>query len=254
VLGNPDHIQTVFKNSRHLTNKPVTSFVLENLLAASKKIIAFYDADDSGMAAKARPGSKVKPEDRVYYFQIRTAHRYLSGQHLHSLNERFAATLDRDLDRLEIGSDWVEFADLYRFLQLTVTHSSIETVFGEKLLELNPSFVEDFWDFEVNAPALLHCMPRWIAPTGYRVRDKLIKSFEKWHAYANANYDCSKTGPEDPEWEPNFGSKLIRTRQDGLLKMEPMDAEARASEDLGLMFGYVYQPTYPPIFAAAFMM
>ena len=140
---------------------------------------------------------------------------------------------------MNIGDDWVEYPDLYRFLQLTVTRSSIETVFGSRLLELNPSFVEDFWDFEFNAPGFLHAIPRWLMPRAYRVRDRLINSFVKWHASANSHFDCSKNGPDDLEWEPNFGSKLIRTRQDGLLRMGPMDAEARASEDLGLMFGYV---------------
>ncbi|KAI0417227.1 cytochrome P450 [Xylaria grammica] len=237
LITNPEHIQSMFKNSRLLSNKPVTIHVLDHLLGASKKILSFYDADDSGMAAKPRVGSKVKPEDRVYYFQIRTAHKYLSGPHLHALNERFMATLDHDLEAMSIGEDWVEYPDLYRFLQLTVTRSSIETVFGTKLLELNPSFVEDFWEFEINAPKLLHGMPRWLIPSAFRARQKLINSFIKWHAQAHSHLDCSESNPEQPDWEPNFGSRLIRMRQEGLLKMEPMDAEARASEDLGLMFG-----------------
>jgi len=220
-----------------LSNKPVTIFVLSHLLGASKKILSFYGADDSGLASKARSGCNVRPEDRVYYFQIRTAHKYLSGKHLQAINERFTNTLDRDLTALDVGDEWVEYPDLYRFLQLTVTHSSIETVFGTKLLELNPTFVEDFWEFEINAPNLLHAKPRWLIPGAFRARDKLLKSIMKWHAYANSQFDCSRIGPEEPEWEPNFGSRLIRARQDGLLKMEPMDAEARASEDLGLMFG-----------------
>ncbi|KAI0010843.1 cytochrome P450 [Xylariaceae sp. FL0662B] len=237
LVARPEHVQIMFKSSRILSNKPITIYVLNHLLGAPKRILSFYDADDSGLAARARVGSRVKPEDRVYYFQIRTAHKYLSGQHLQSLNERFVATLDRDLDATNVGNDWVEYPDLYKFLQRTVTHSSIETVFGSKLLELNRTFVEDFWEFEANAPNLLHGMPRWLIPGAYRVRDKLLKSFVKWHAYANSHFDCSKVGPDEPDWEPNFGSRLIRTRQDGLLKMEPMNAEARASEDLGLMFG-----------------
>ncbi|KAJ2983341.1 hypothetical protein NUW58_g6266 [Xylaria curta] len=168
LVTNPEHIQSMFKNSRLLSNKPVTIHVLDHLLGASKKILSFYDADDSGLAAKARAGSKVKPEDRVYYFQIRTAHKYLSGQHLQALNERFMATLDRDFEGMSIGQDWVEYPDLYRFLQLTVTHSSIETVFGTKLLEINSTFVEDFWEFETNAPKLLHAMPRFLIPSAFR--------------------------------------------------------------------------------------
>ncbi|RYP51945.1 hypothetical protein DL768_002821 [Monosporascus sp. mg162] len=237
VIASSEHIQVMFKNSRMLSNKAVTLFVLDHLLGASKKILSFYDADNSGMAAKAHARSKVKPEDRVFYFQIRTAHKYLSGQHLHSLNERFMATLDRDLDAMNIGHEWVKYPDLYKFLQLTVTRSSIEAVYGRKLLELNPTFVEDFWEFEANARSFLRAMPRWLIPKAYHVREKLIKALVKSHAYANNHFDCSKICPEEPEWEPNFGSRLIRTRQYLMLKMQPMDARARASEDLGLMFG-----------------
>lgn len=237
IVANPEQIQTIFKNSRLLTNKSVTLWVLEHLLGATKKLIAFYEADDSGMAAKARPTSKVKPEDRIFYFQLRTAHAYLSGTHLHSLNDRFMITLDRDLDALSIGQEWIEYPDLYKFLQLTVTRSSIETIYGSKLLDLNPDFVEDFWEFEANAPKFLHALPRWFMARAYHVREKLIQAFERTHSYANEHVDCSRFSAEEPEWEPNFGSKLIRSRQHRMLAMEPLDARARASEDLGLMFG-----------------
>lgn len=237
LVANPEHVQTLFKKSRLLSNKSVTVFVLDYLLGASKKVISFYNADNSGMAAKAHAGSHVKQEDRVFYFQIRTAHKYLSGQHLHSLNDRYLATLDRDLEAKDIGQDWVEYPDLYKFLQSTVTRASIETVFGSALLELNPSFIDDFWEFEANAPNFLHGMPRWLIPKAYSTREKLISAFMRMHAYASTRSDCSKTGPEDPDWEPALGSKLIRTRQEHMLKMGPMDDRARACEDLGLMFG-----------------
>lgn len=55
------------------------------------------------MAAKARAGSEVKAEDRVYCFQPCTAHKYLSGQHLDALNERFMATFDRDFETIYIS-------------------------------------------------------------------------------------------------------------------------------------------------------
>lgn len=222
-----------------ISNKSATVFVLDYLLGVSKKIISFYIADDSGMAAKPHVGSKVKQEDRVFYFQIRTAHKYLSGQHLHSLNDRFLATLDRDLETKEIGQDWVEYPDLYKFLQSTVTRASIETVYGRALLDLNPTFIDDFWEFEANAPRFLRGMPRWLMPNAYRARDKLVNAFMKTHTFAHSRSDYSKTGPRDPEWEPMLGSKLIRTRHEHLLKMGPIDDKALACEDLGLMFGLV---------------
>jgi hypothetical protein len=239
IIADPEQIQGVFKQSRMLSNKSVTLWVLENLLGATRALLSFYKADDSGMAAKPRPGSKVKQEDRVFFFQIRTAHTHLSGLHLHAINDRFMATLERDLDTLNVGQEWVEYPDLYKFLQCIVTPCSIETIYGTKLLELNPDFVNNFWEFESNAPRFLHAFPRRFMTRAYEVREKLIEAFEKTHLYANEHSDCSRIGAEEPEWEPNFGSKLLRSRQYGMLAMKPMDARARATEDLGLMFGYV---------------
>lgn len=199
VVASSEHIRTVFKNTRLLSNKSVTLIVLDHLLGAPRNILSFYKADNSGLATKAHARSKGKPEDRVFYFQIHTAHKYLIGQHLHALNERFMATLDRDLDAMDVGHEWVEYADLYKFLQLTISHSFIETVYGEKLLGLNPTFVEDFWEFEANTPNFPHAIPRWLIPSTYRVREKLIRAFMKSHAHANVHFDCSRIGPDEPE-------------------------------------------------------
>ncbi|KAK4694385.1 hypothetical protein P7C71_g3190, partial [Lecanoromycetidae sp. Uapishka_2] len=48
--------------------------------------------------------------------------------------------------------------------------------------------------------------------------------------------DFSKIGPSDPEWEPFYGSKLIRARQEYSSKMPFMNKDALAAEDLGLIF------------------
>ncbi|CAF9907999.1 MAG: hypothetical protein HETSPECPRED_007960 [Heterodermia speciosa] len=63
----------------------------------------------------------------------------------------------------------------------------------------------------------------------------IIKS---WHAYASQQTDFSKIGPRDPEWEPFLGTKLIKERQRFMHEIDIMDADGRASEDLGLLFGY----------------
>lgn len=132
--------------------------------------------------------------------------------------------------------EWVSYPDLYSFLQDYVSSAAIESLMGSEILRLNPDIVQDLWTFDSNVPRFLRHLPEFMIPGAYKSRRKLLRSIKKWHAHAHEHSDCSRTGAEDPEWEPYFGSKLIKARQAYSLKMEPMNADARASEDMGLMF------------------
>lgn len=236
MVANPEHIQAIFKSSKNLSSKPAAIFALRHLLGTPAASISFYMADDSGMAAVPRKGSKTRLEDRIHFHQAHASQKYLSGSHLTSLSETYVRTLRRNLNALDIHDSWVDYPDLYAFLQDSVFRSSVESMMGSKIFEMAPTIVEDFWSFDYNVPSFLRRVPRWLIPSAYKSRDRLLSAVKKWHAHAHQHYDCSKIGPNDPDWEPNFGSKLVRARQDYALKMPPMNADARASEDLGLLF------------------
>lgn len=192
------------------------------------------------MGPTARKGSRIAQEDRIHFHQARATQQFLSGKHLADIAERYLATLERNLVSVEHSdAGWVEYPDLYQFLQQHVSRSAIETLMGSEVLELNPSLLDDFWTFDSNVPLFLRCLPRWLIPSAYKDRDRLLASVKKWHAHANEHSDITKLGAGDPEWDPYFGSKLMRARQEYMLRMKPMNADARASEDMGLMFAYV---------------
>ncbi|KAF3015966.1 hypothetical protein E8E14_012770 [Neopestalotiopsis sp. 37M] len=189
------------------------------------------------MAVKPSKRSNVAHVDRIHFHQARAAQRFLSSQHLNFLREKYFNTFGRNLQQLDSQSTdtWVEYPDLYAFLQTIVSTTAVEVLMGSKLLEMNPSLIEDFWRFDMATPWLLRGWPRWLIPSAYQARDRILNGIKKWHAHAHANTDCTKIMDEDPEWEPYFGSKLIRARQEYALKMKLMDSDARASEDLGLI-------------------
>lgn len=150
--------------------------------------------------------------------------------------DRYMDILAKQLRQLDVDQEWVEMPDLYRFLQMHVARASIEAMCGEYILRLNPTLVEDFWAFDQSVGTLLKGLPRWMCPREYAARDKLLASVKKWHAFAHQHSDCTKTEPEDPDWDPYFGHKLVKERQKYSLKMAAMDADACASEDMGLIF------------------
>lgn len=227
------------KASRTLSTKGAVLLALKNLFGTPANVIPFYAADNSGVNATPRPGSRVKPEHRITYFQTRAAHRFLSGTSLVQMTECFTKILERQLGDTKIGSQWVDHPDIWDFMQEQVFKAAVESLCGSHLLSQSSNFVGDFWEFAQNIPILMTGIPSWLAPKPYRTRRRLLDAIKRWHKMAHENSDCTKIGPEDPEWEPFFGSKLVRARQDYSAGLDAMNADALAAEDLGLIFAYV---------------
>ncbi|KAK2603649.1 hypothetical protein QQS21_004122 [Conoideocrella luteorostrata] len=218
-------------------------FSVKNVLGTPPECFRIYEEDDSGVDETPRQGSTTKQEDRIYYHQHHSAKKYLSAQHLSCLSERFIVILRRNLKIVEPethdggGRDrWVAFPDLYSFLQQHAGGATIETLMGSEILRLNPTLINDFWLFERSIPGFVRCLPRWLIPGKYRNRDRVLDALKKWHVHGHTHSDCSKIEPNDPEWDLYFGSKLVKARQLYSDKMKAMNADACASEDLGLLF------------------
>lgn len=236
IVSGFKNTEAILKASSRMTTTPGAIFALTRLLGTPKYIIPFYLADDSGIGIDPRPGSRVEPQNRVIYHQQRNAHRFLSGSSLKEMNRRYLDTLQRNLLDLKIPDTWIELPDLYSFIQREVFRASVEAMCGSYILSLNPTLIEDFWTWDANVPTLIRAYPRWLAPTAYRARDKMLGHVKRWHAFAKANSDWTKFGPNDPEWDPFWGSKLVKARQTSCLETKVMDADTIASEDLGLIF------------------
>lgn len=120
--------------------------------------------------------------------------------------------------------------------QIYTIKPSVETIVGSEFFKLNPNFVDDLLVFQQYIPDFLHLLPSWLMPRAFRVRKRLLQNVKQWHQHAHRHYDCSRLAPEDPNWEPYFGSKLMRARENYSLKTTEMTPDARATEDLGLIF------------------
>ncbi|KAI0490288.1 cytochrome P450 [Xylaria cf. heliscus] len=237
VVANPRHIAAIYKNSRFISSRSITERAAKYILGIPSHIIPFYQADDSGMAAEVRKGSKVSQENRILYHQTHTAQKFLASPYLEPLAQRYTNMFRSNIEALKIGTEWVEYSDLYQFCQMTSSRATIEATMGSRILDLNPDLVTDFWSAKNSAPEYYRGLPRFIAPKIYAARDRVVKSIEKWHNFAFAHGDHTNTGPHDPDWDPIWGSKYVKVREQYMLNMKPLTAYARAAEDWGLMFG-----------------
>lgn len=240
LVSNPEHIVAVFKASKQAGAKAATSMALRKMFGVSATTAKYWDDDDSGTAAQPRKGSSVLAQNRVHFWSAYTAQTFLSGTHLQALNQRFILTLGDQLQATGIQDEWVEFPDLYAFVQSVVGRSAIETLMGPRLLHMNPDLLDDYRIFDSHLLKFLFGWRRWMVRVAYEARDRVRDAMELWHseAHEKAGMNVEKTADEDPEFDEYFGSKWIRARQNAMMKME-LGSQDRASTDVALMFAFV---------------
>ena len=105
---------------------------------------------------------------------------------------------------------------------------------GPIFLAIIPGLVDDFWTFITHIPTYTRILPKWFNPEAYRVRDKVIAAVKNWLRFAFEKSGLSK--PDDPIWDPYWGAKIMKERFTYAHKMSGMTTDARASEDLAIIF------------------
>ncbi|KAF3055561.1 Cholesterol 7-alpha-monooxygenase [Daldinia childiae] len=236
LLSEPEHVKALFRNSRHTTNTATVAFTLRNLVDLPDETVSLYLDDRSGAGLKPRKDSNVLPERRITFLVSHNLHMFLSSCHLDGISRRYSTMLHRQINDIDIQSEWVSLPNLFNFLQRTTLVSEIEALFGLKLLELNPRFIDDLLIFTQHVPDFLRLRPWWLNPQAYRARRRLIQYVKQWHEYARKHVDFADILDEDPDWEPFWGSKLMRVRQQYEHKTMAMNSDARACEDVGLIW------------------
>ncbi|KAI4194054.1 MAG: hypothetical protein LQ350_008000 [Teloschistes chrysophthalmus] len=105
---------------------------------------------------------------------------------------------------------------------------------GPALLQQNPNFERGFWKLDSDIFYFFKAYPWWLVPRASNNRAKLLNGVKRWHDYARSNFTESCI-----EWDghdPYYGSPLMRSRQEYLAKIDFLDEDALASQDLGLLW------------------
>lgn len=142
----------------------------------------------------------------------------------------------KEIDMLEVGQDWVNMDDFFDLITSLVTPATVKALCGPYLLEHNPNFCKDFWNYINGLGPITKGMPRLLFPRPYAIRDGLVRDLENWHSYAREHYDPSKVDVEN-DIDPFWGCKMMRERQEIFHRMDDFDNSAVAAGDLGAIIG-----------------
>jgi hypothetical protein len=241
-FSNPVHVSKIFRNSSNLTNGPYRRFVSSSF-GVPKYFQTFFAEDTSGISHTPHAGSNVKPEHRIDYLMHTFIVQYMTGNGLASMADRFAINMMKQLESFSKSSPPTPRHDLYVFVQNHIFNASISALFGKAIFDLNPNFCSNFWKFEDGLPDLAKGYPRLLLRSQYKARDQCLAQVHKWHRFLETRHHNDRISSQSEDYDDTFGSRIVQQRHGAFDKMDVMKSDARASEDLALIWGYVKPPS-----------
>ena len=223
IVSGPEAVGAFLKDpTRNLSQTARSLNIMEHAFGCPPHLVQEF---------RARPDTDLE-------HQIHTAlQSMLSGSRLEILAGRYQEAVVNQVMEGDgkMGDDWVELPDLCTFVEKHIFEAATRAVFGPNLIAQAPNLSEDFWNFNRHVKSMFMGVPKWMNKTAVRARDKMTGSVKRWQRYAAEHVDI-KSIPEDVEWEPYYGSKSTRIRQQLLTRRGIMDESARAAENLAFMW------------------
>lgn len=234
VISGPENIKTLFKQPDiHTKMYRALSFI--TMCRMPKDALAFWMSDDSGMFVQPHPDSHVPAHLRVDYLTHHVVAKLLTGVGLKPLCDRFTRNLSQRLfANASLGVEWVVLPDLFAFMQTELFPAAVEAMWGTRIFSVNPDFCQDIWKFSRGLPYLAKGYPRWLVPSAYKTRDNCLESVKRWHRATSSSLETPARGME--QWNPEYGTEFVKFRHHMWSQMPRMNADAMASEDLGMIW------------------
>ena len=240
LLSDFRDILRLLTQSQSITNKTYRDVAVGAVFGMPESAREFIASDDSGLSNRSDPRSQRLPHHRIDYLTHASLGKLIHGPGLKPLAQRFSQNLKFAMSRLGDsmnGDEWQEMPDLFTFMNGLIFESSVPAMFGKQLLKDHPTFCDDFWRFDSGVPDLAKAIPRLIYPKPYNARDRCLDILKKHHRFLRQACEDWSIDRNMLEYSDIYGTGLIRYRQHMWSKMEAMNDDARAAEDLGMIWG-----------------
>ncbi|KAF5989250.1 cytochrome P450 monooxygenase 3A7 [Fusarium coicis] len=226
------NVQQVFRCSKELTFEEFALRVAQKVKRLPAKDAALVAKDISG--SSRLPLTETREEDRIWrkFHEIYEFH-LIGANAVSALTEIFIDTMIDELSTvgtqgpIEIGID--EFMKHHMFRASTIALA------GRKVFDIDPDFADVFWDYDEDFMSLLYGIPKFLCRKGSNARDKCLETVKGYLDQGWKNLDWRACHQQNPDWEPNFGSKLVREREVAMEKYG-IGLDGRASFQMGLIW------------------
>lgn len=249
IIPPGEYIKTLFKSSRHLNAEYTTIIAFRDALGLPERELQQLYADQSGIDITPAPGYEHVDRTQRIFFQIhKHVHSYFSGRSLEAVTSKFVERLGagivglaktiKPVQQYQMGFDsqgWTMRSDLHDFVSTHIFHAAIEALCGDHILKLCPELCREFWEFDEALPGLISGTPGILNRRALAARAALLRNIKKWHAYGRDNFDWKDSRCAAAEWEPVYGARIMRARQQ-MFKDLGNSEDGAASYDMGLIW------------------
>ncbi|KAF5558266.1 cytochrome p450 3a7 [Fusarium napiforme] len=226
------NVQQVFRCSKELTFEEFALRVAQKVKRLPPKDAALVAKDISG--SSRLPLTETREEDRIWrkFHEIYESH-LIGANAVSALTELFIDTMIDELSTvgtqgpIEIGIDELMKHHMFR--------ASTIALAGRKVFDIDPNFADVFWDYDEDFMSLLYGIPKFLCRKGSNARDKCLETVRGYLDQGWQNLDWRSCHEQSPDWEPNFGSKLVREREVAMEKYG-IGLDGRASFQMGLIW------------------
>jgi len=161
IMSSAELVAGLFKANKETSGNRGVTLAMEYAFGAPRKSVEFYEADDSGMLPNSIPDCKTTPEDHIFYTTHKVITTFLSGPNLTPITTRFQESLAKKVSEPGlISNEWVGIPDLYGFLQVQILEAAVRAMMGDYILSLNPTFLQDFWEYDRGMRGLFMRTPK----------------------------------------------------------------------------------------------
>lgn len=225
-MAGAEYLNAIWKDTKKvMMSHDALNLSLSNMFALPKKDMPFFWSDRTGSSHDPHTQSPPRAADqRVAYLMLKTSAEYLSRGNLAATAERYQIAMKNQLSDVPIQGEWVEMDDLFDFARRLVANATCESILGSTFLTQFPDFVDNFYVYNSRIRRLLQGWPRFLIPRAWQARKRCIEIMGQWRKTLNVHdFD---------------GSPMMLKRWSIFAKWNISD-EAIASQDLGILWGYV---------------
>ncbi|KAI0451598.1 cytochrome P450 [Xylaria acuta] len=193
------HISIIFRSS--FASEPWIERIIEHAAGYSLSDVAKFSRDVSGCASTA-----LTSDGRIWYAMHRMYDESLvSSSSVNMLSESFQVFFAQQLSM----RNGVEEIRLLDFLKKNMATAATRAMFGDRILDVNPGFVDAFWEWDQYAETLAFGLPSWLNRKALTARNRVRAMCLKWYEIAIQEFDLTGVGSlEGVHWEPVFGSRM----------------------------------------------
>ncbi|KAK3367984.1 cytochrome P450 [Podospora didyma] len=203
------NIQALLRPNHEFGSEGFMLMAKKNLWLMSETDLVKFEKDHSGRARIPAPGTESVPDSQRYWAGThRLYDDYLSKAHYaNCLAAKYYELFNQRLDTQPLN-EWAQ-THIYGFIKHHMGESAVVSLYGPKILELNPDFMAAFWEYDKVGVPLAWGLPRWLNRKAHRIRERYYGYTARWLEVAAQNFNLDAPDAE-VDWEEHFGSRFAR--------------------------------------------